>query len=322
MKLLSIIGTRPQIIKALYMDEVCSKNNVEHAIIDTYQHYDHGLNDIFVEEKKAKVMYPFSALAELKLMEPDFVLIYGDTNSTCKAVAAGRGIAPIVHIEAGLRCWNNELPEEINRIYADNNSDHLMCPTANAILNVQNHAGAYLSGDILRDIFMRTEISDLNFRDYYVATIHREYNSDRESFEKILKILNSLDKNVVLPLHPKFKWFCNFIDYKNITVINPVNHSEMKGLLLRSEGCITDSGGVCRESYFGCIPCSVIRSEIEFDECIQTGGMQLIDKNDPLAFHKIMDFKPTRGNFAPTMFGNGYAAENIINHLGGICGNL
>lgn len=314
MKIISIIGTRPQIIKAAYMDKICKQNDIDHLIIDTNQHYSNSLNGIFSDEYKIKMETPYYLMNSINIFEPNFIFVYGDTNSTVSGIKLSQNIAPLVHIEAGCRCGNKSMPEEYNRIYADLTCQILMCPTEVSMMNVLD-LNSYFSGDIMYDIFLE-EIKELNEYplekdSYYLTTIHRQYNSDNDSFYNICKLLNSLDKPVIFPVHPKFSMIPEF---NNILWFTPQNHRNMLRLLKNAYKVVTDSGGLHREAYFMNKQSYIIRTESEFPEMFYNNCSFLINKNK-IEESKSIIINRTLPKFTNELFGDGKAGQKIINIL-------
>ena len=346
MKIITIVGARPQFIKAAPVSKTLRTEH-EEIIIHTGQHYDANMSDIFFNE--LKIPRPdynleigsgshgmmtgrmLEKLEEIYLKEkPDFVLVYGDTNSTLAgALAASKLLIPVIHIEAGLRSFNKAMPEEQNRILTDHISDLLLVPTEDAIKNLTNEGikkGIHNVGDVMYDaVLMFKEIAksksgllkelDVNSGEYILTTIHRAENTnDINRLRNMIEALNESGEKIILPLHPRTKKFIegyglNFNE--NIKVIDPIGYLEMLMLEENSKMIVTDSGGVQKEAYFMGKPCITMRDETEWVETVACGWNVVVgtDKNNIL--DNIRNFKPT--SIQQAIFGDGNAAQKILN---------
>jgi len=297
MKIVTVVGARPQFIKASVLSRLIEKKeNIEEVIIHTGQHFDENMSKIFFDELDipppkynleihnlshgAMTGRMIERLEELFIIEkPDVVLVYGDTNSTLAgALAASKLHIPIAHIEAGVR-EHNDIPEEKNRILTDHISNFLFAPSFLAYENLEKEGiktnknkKVFLSGDIMFDAFINykeralksniLEKNNIN-KEYCLLTLHREENTnDINQLSHILKILNELEINFIFPIHPRT--LKKIIDYdiktpKNIFLISPVSYIDMLKLEMSSKIIFTDSGGVQREAYFAGIPSIVLR---------------------------------------------------------------
>lgn len=344
MKVLTVIGARPQFIKAATVSREFISNNVEEIIVHTGQHYDNNMSDIFFTEldipkpeynlnvgsythaKQTALMLEGIEQAILN-EKPDYVAIYGDTNSTLAgALAASKLNIQTVHIEAGLRSFNKKMPEEINRIVADHTSDILFAPTQNAI-NLLEKEGlkskAVLSGDVMYDALLynskkaeyKYQIQDItDIKKYYLATIHRQENTDNlENLQNIFTAFSNLDLPVVLPLHPRTKNYLTTMKFNdNIRIIEPVGYLEMLVLLKNSTKVLTDSGGLQKEAYLMKKPCLTLRTETEWIETQENNWNFIVGTNVNLIYEKIMI-----NNFGEQTnpFGDGNAAKKIVEYL-------
>lgn len=311
-KILSIVGARPQFIKAAPVSRaVDERTGLSEILVHTGQHFDHGMSDIFFEELGIRepdhtlgihggshgemTGRMLAALEQVMLKEsPDAVLIYGDTNSTLAgAMAAAKLYIPIAHVEAGLRSFR-PMPEEINRVVADRVSRWLFCPTETAVANLVREGiqrGVHDVGDVMYDatIIMRerarersTILARLGLVQgrFQLATLHRAENTDtREALERALSYLQQAarERDLVLPLHPRTRnAAASFgIELSAITVIEPVGYLDMLALL---DGCtrvLTDSGGLQKEAYFFRKPCITLRDATEWVETVDAGWNRL-----------------------------------------------
>ena len=306
MKIITVVGARPQFIKAAPVSKELRKYFNE-ILIHTGQHYDDNMSKIFfVELGIPKPDYNLNIgsgnhgkmtgemlgkLEEIYLKEkPDCILVYGDTNSTLAgALAASKLLIPVIHVEAGLRSFNKSMPEEQNRILTDHISKLLLAPTKDAEKNLEKEGiknGVHNIGDVMYDaVLMFKEKSKIkekllekigvNKNEYILATIHRAENTNNiERLKNIIEALNESSTTIVLPLHPRTKKFIeeyglNFAE--DIKVIEPVGYLEMLMLEGNSQKIVTDSGGVQKEAYFMSKPCITMRDETEWVETVDVG---------------------------------------------------
>ena len=309
MKILSIIGARPQFIKAAVFRKYCDENNVEEVLFHTGQHYDPEMSTkIFddLEVKKPDITHDLKARSHggmtgeiLKHVEktiidvkPDFVNVFGDTNSTLAgALAASKLHVPVIHIEAGLRSFNKKMPEEINRILTDHVSDYLFCPTTQAVKNLRSEnitTGVYHVGDIMYDavkifgekFYLPSNVKLSRDKKLAVMTIHRaDTTSDPKLLTEVINFCNTYSESyeIVFPVHPntrnKLKDFS--IDTREITLIEPVSYLKMQGLLKEADLVLTDSGGLQKEAYFHNCQCITLREDTEWVETIKNGWNRL-----------------------------------------------
>ncbi len=349
MKLITIVGARPQFIKAAAVSrEIAKHNEINEIIIHTGQHFDANMSDIFFEEMSipkpdynldinglghgAMTGQMLEKIEEVLLKEkPDWVLVYGDTNSTIAgALAAKKLHIKVAHVEAGLRSFNMSMPEEVNRILTDRISNILFCPTDAAIENLEKEGYNNIdiqiekSGDVMQDAAMfYTKIAkapkfDLP-KEFVLATIHRAENTDDlnrlraifESFEEIAK-----DTPVILPIHPRT---ANIIkkeglSAENVKIIEPVGYLEMVYLLEHCKLVMTDSGGLQKEAFFFMKPCITLRDETEWVELVHHGFNTIVgaDKSKILMAFQSQNYDL---DFDIDLYGNGEASANIVQAL-------
>jgi len=351
LKILTILGARPQFIKAGSISrEIAKYKNVEEVIVHTGQHYDTNMSDIFFYEMKipkpnyflgiggkshgAMTGQMMEKIEEVAIKEkPDWVIVYGDTNSTLAgAIVSSKLHIKLAHIEAGLRSFNIKMPEEINRILTDRVSNILFCPTNIAIQNLMNEGFSNIdckiikSGDVMQDgaIFYKnlalkpkTEIKD----DFILCTIHRAENTDNETrlrniFETLEKI--GEDKQIILPLHPRTKKTLENLklEIKNITIIKPIGYLEMIWLIDNCDFVMTDSGGLQKEAYFFKKQCITLRDETEWIELVECGANILVGANkDKIIKAYKNSTKFSIENSKLDLYGNGNASEKIVKSL-------
>lgn len=337
--ILAIIGARPQFIKHASMELALAKK-FNTTSIHTGQHFDHSMSQVFFEElgmKKPDYMLSVSGgdhgvmtgrmMIEMepvfKKEKPDLVLVYGDTNSTLAgALVASKLHIPIVHVEAGLRSFNNHMPEEINRIITDRISSVLLAPTSDSIKNLKDEGitkGVYKTGDVMLDTLelmaKRIEGGQLVTKTI-LMTLHRPYNVDEPNRLKlILDNVNAIGKQVIFPAHPRTKKLLDGIGhFENIEIIDPLGYVDMMKYLINAECLITDSGGMQKEAYYLKKKCITIRSETEWVETLTNGWNVLAFSKNELGQLKSLLEKET-AEHDPNLFGNGKAAEEITEIL-------
>ncbi len=354
MKILTILGARPQFIKAGTVSrEIAKHENIEEIIVHTGQHYDANMSDIFFEEMQipkpnyflgiggkthgAMTGQMIEKIEEVCFKEkPDWILVYGDTNSTLAgAMVASKLHIKLAHVEAWLRSFNMQMPEELNRILTDRVSNILFCPTDTAVENLKKESFPFVTsnkskqrivnvGDVMYDgaLFYRNLSSKPSFKietNYILATVHRAENTDNEkSLRDIFEALNEIakEKQIVLPLHPRTKKIVQQlkIDCNNLTIIEPVGYLEMVWLIDNSDLVMTDSGGLQKEAFFFEKPCMTLRDETEWVELVEYGYNILVgaDREKILACYKE---QPFNSNYNLEFYGVGNASEEIVLEL-------
>jgi len=345
MKILTVIGARPQFIKAAAVSNIIRKNHKE-LLIHTGQHYDENMSKVFFEELNIpKPDYNLevgsgnhskqTGTMLIKLEEiyekekPDLVLVYGDTNSTLAgALCSSKLLIPVAHVEAGLRSFNMAMPEEQNRILTDHLSKYLFAPTESAVKNLLNEGiekGVHNVGDVMYDAVLHFKnlakekssiINKLNLIDnqFILTTIHRAENTnDINRLKNIIEALNECEKSVVLPLHPRTKKYIDEYGLKfneNIKVIDPIGYLEMISLEMHAEKIVTDSGGVQKESFFMEKPCITMRDETEWVETVLNGWNIVVGTDKHKILNAIVNFTPKEPQ--KNIFGDGKAANKIL----------
>lgn len=348
MKIVSIVGARPQFIKAATVSRIFrTEPDLHEILLHTGQHYDANMSDIFFREldipqphynlEVGSGSHAFQTGMMLKGIEevllkekPDWTLVYGDTNSTLAgALAATKLHIKLAHVEAGLRSFNRNMPEEINRIVTDRISDLLFAPTATAMENLKKEGLSLITrytGDVMYDsvMFYQTMIlnnpkkySIRNIPDkFYLATIHRAENTDNPgNLIEIFKAFEQLDHPVILPVHPRTRKILeiNVPLVKNVTVIDPLGYLEMLKLTMDSIKVLTDSGGLQKEAYLLGKQCITLRTETEWVETLHD-HWNIVTASDSyriiLAVKSPLPKAPRR-----TEFGDGNAAKMITREL-------
>jgi len=351
MKILTILGARPQFIKAGSLSrEIAKHEEIVEIIVHTGQHYDSNMSDVFFEEMQiAKPNYflgiggksqgamtgqMIEKIEEVCLKEnPDWVIVYGDTNSTLSgAIVASKLHIKLAHIEAGLRSFNLNMPEEVNRILTDRISNILFCPTDTAMINLKNEGYENFnckilnSGDVMRDgaIFYKDlavkpsiEIKD----EFILCTIHRAENTDDESrlkniFKALIEI--SKEKQIILPLHPRTKKILKNLklNLQNLTIVEPVGYLEMTWLITNCKLIMTDSGGLQKEAFFFQKYCITLREETEWIELVDNKYNILVgaDQKKILCAYSN-SYKYDNLNFNIDFYGEGFASKIIVDNL-------
>jgi UDP-GlcNAc3NAcA epimerase len=350
MKILTILGARPQFIKAGSVSREISKHkNIDEVIVHTGQHYDSNMSDIFFEEMKipkpnyflgiggkshgAMTGQMIEKIEEVALKEsPDWIMVYGDTNSTLAgAIVASKLHIKLAHIEAGLRSFNMKMPEEVNRILTDRISNALFCPTNTAIKNLQNEGYEALDckifnvGDVMYDgaLFYQNYAKKPKIKlekKFVLCTIHRAENTD--SIERIRAIFEALEiiskKNqIILPLHPRTKKIIQnlHLSINNLIIIDPIGYLEMVWLIDNCEAVLTDSGGLQKEAYFFNKPCLTLRDETEWIELVTHGFNSLVGADKIKIVNSYNSIVARDMDLTLNLYGDGKSSEKIIKKL-------
>jgi len=333
MKVLSVVGARPQFIKLAPLSQEIQKYH-QAIIVHTGQHFDEEMSKLFFQdlnitepdynleisggthgEQTGKMIIEIEKV--LMNEKPAVVIVFGDTNSTLAgSLASSKLNIPTIHIEAGLRSFNRTMPEEINRIVADHTSDFLFAPTDTAIKNLYNEGlkeKSFLTGDIMVDSLnmayklAKKKVTEFNqYSNYYLLTLHRPYNVDNPTnLERILTNLGLLDKQILFPVHPRTR---NIIKQYRITLsdnfklLKPLGYIEFINLQFNAKKIITDSGGIQKEAYILKKPCITLRSETEWIETVESGWNLLLNPDSgEKMLQKIEEFEPPLSH--PLLFG-------------------
>jgi len=348
MKIVSIVGARPQFIKAAAISRIIRKTQgINEILIHTGQHYDDKMSAVFFSE--LNIPYPDHNLeigsgthafqtgrmmqgieAILIKEKPDWTLVYGDTNSTLAgSLASAKLHIPLAHVEAGLRSFNKAMPEEINRIVTDRISDLLFAPTYTAINNLSREGLSNVTrftGDVMYDSILYYQEKVLHSPDvktipdlpeeYILATVHRAENTDnQENIRNIFSALSEADFPVILPIHPRTaKIVSGTLKIgQNIRIIEPVGYLEMLKLTMGAIKIVTDSGGLQKEAYFLGRPCITIRTETEWIETLHDGWNIVTGTHPEKIKNAIAASRPSA--IQGTEFGDGKASEKIVTLL-------
>lgn len=358
MKILTVIGARPQFIKAAPVSKALRQAGHMEYLVHTGQHYDHNMSKIFFDE--LQIPQPDCNLAigsgshgrqtgqmliqleeVLEAQQPDWVLVYGDTNSTLAgALAAAKLQIPVAHVEAGLRSFNRTMPEEHNRVVTDHCADLLFCPTQTAVELLAKEGitqGVHLVGDTMYDAVLQfgeiaqqqstiLERLELDPQHYYLATVHRPYNTDvPENLQSILQAFNKLDKPVVFPVHPRTRGKISALQEaaqeksgSTLQLIEPIGYLDMLMLLQNTATLLTDSGGMQKEAYFFAIPCITLRPETEWVETVEAGWNVLVGADQEKIVTAVQHHQ-WPNTAPPQLFGTGQTALAITNIMTNLC---
>jgi UDP-N-acetylglucosamine 2-epimerase (non-hydrolysing) len=350
MKVISVVGARPQFVKLAPIDRALKLGGHEHIIVHTGQHYDPEMSENFFTDlgiskpdinldvgsgshaKQTASMMP--GLEEVFLSQKaDWVLVYGDTNSTLAAALVAVKIhQKVAHLEAGLRSFNRRMPEEHNRVLTDHSSDMLLAPTEEAMRHLADEnlsMRAVLVGDVMVDVCLDTYakassgvLSDLGLQadEYYVATIHRPDNTDNPGrLTEILTFLDNLESKVILAAHPRLRAklieFKIDLDFKKIQLVTPLGYPDLVTVLANAKAAITDSGGLQKEAFLLRTPCVTLRTETEWVETVEL-GVNLVN-NSPSVQEAQKFISEVNGKEWPqdTPYGAGDAALKVVQAL-------
>lgn len=347
MKIISVVGARPQFVKLAPIHKAAVAAGVDHVIVHTGQHYDPMLSDVFFEDlgigtphvhlgvgSGSHGVQTGAMLGALDAVfdehRPDWVLVYGDTNSTvAAALSAVKMHLPVAHLEAGLRSFNRRMPEEHNRVMTDHAADLLLAPTQVAVDHLTREGLAertVLVGDVMTDVLfeVRDQVAGrpsplvaelgLDAGEHYVATIHRAENTDDPGrLAEVAAALSGLDRPVVLLAHPRVvaKAAQHGISLTDGSLIAhpPLAYPDLIAAALGSAGVVTDSGGLQKEAFLLGVPCTTVRTETEWVETVQLGWNVLANSADEIAAG-VTRPRPADTDAAP--YGDGHAAERVI----------
>jgi UDP-N-acetylglucosamine 2-epimerase len=345
MKILSIVGARPQFIKAAMLSKAL-RSHCQEVILHTGQHYDPNMSGVFFEEldmpridinlnvgsgshgkQTGKIMVGIEQVIEANHL--DWVLVYGDTNSTlAAALTAAKSNIPLAHVEAGLRSYNRAMPEEINRVVCDMLSSLLFCPTQVAVENLSRegiNSGVHVVGDIMADAlfhFLPVALArpsilkkyDLKKDGYALATIHRAANTDDpERLSAIMAAFKEIKSPILLPLHPRTKSVIDRLQIgfpANVLVVEPVGYLDMLLMEHHASCILTDSGGIQKEAYWLGVRCITLREETEWVETVECGWNQLAGTDTQRIIKLFQNWHPDHDR--PAFYGDGHTAERIV----------
>jgi UDP-GlcNAc3NAcA epimerase len=349
MRTVTIVGARPQFIKAAAISRELRRRHTE-ILVHTGQHYDYAMSGVFFDglevpapdinlgvgsgrhgEQTGSMLRGIEAV--VLEHRPDWVLIYGDTNSTLAgALAAAKLMVPVVHVEAGLRSYNRQMPEEVNRVVADHLSNLLLCPSSTAAANLGAEGitrNVHVVGDVMLDVlnWSKERIAakppgilhryGLEERRYLLATIHRSENTDDlQRLSSILNAFNAVDEAVIFPVHPRTRKAITSAGYvlrPHVRLIDPLGYFEMVALTGAARMILTDSGGLQKESYWLGVPCLTLRQETEWVETVQAGWNIVVGSDCERIVQAVRSFAPPAAR-AP-LYGDGQVAARCVSLL-------
>lgn len=352
MKVLTVVGARPQFIKAAAVSRALRPSHDE-VLVHTGQHYDARMSQVFFDElgmdepdvnlsigsgshaaQTAQMLEPLEAL--MLQHRPDIVLVYGDTNSTLAGgLAAAKLNIPVAHVEAGLRSFDRTMPEEINRVVVDHLAQLLLCPTDLAVRNLAAEgitAGVSQVGDVMLDTARRMAVTasasdfpqtlGVSRGQYFLATVHRAATSDDpQRLSAVISAFAKLPAPVVWPVHPRTSGNMRTFgldrlvqDERNIIVVSPTSYAETNALLQGARALLTDSGGMQKEAYFLGVPCITLRDTTEWVETVDLGWNLLVGTDTDAIVAAACD-PARRPDRRPEVYGDGHAAEKIVEQL-------
>jgi UDP-GlcNAc3NAcA epimerase len=354
MKILTVIGNRPQFIKAAAVSGPLRAVH-EEVLVHTGQHYDNEMSGVFFDEldlpkpdrelgigggtNTSQTGRMLGALEPLiGEVKPDAVLVYGDTNSTLAGTLTGaQARVPVVHVEAGMRSYDQTMPEELNRVLTDHMSELLLCASDSAAANLRREAVAgrvEIVGDVMVDVMMRqlqaarADTKTLHEYgvapgEYLLATAHRAGNvDDPRQLGLLVELLCALPGPVVLPLHPRTRarareagLLKRLSDTTSIVLTDPLGYTQLTALLSRARAVVTDSGGVQKEAYVAGVPCVTLRANTEWTETVDAGWNTLVDLDAKAALAALARTPPAE---RPQLYGDGHAAERCVAAIGSL----
>jgi UDP-GlcNAc3NAcA epimerase len=343
MRILSIVGNRPQFIKSGPLS-LALQNRADEVVLHTGQHYDHELSQVFFDElgleppkhrleagsgshaEQTARMLP-GIEAAVVAEKPDLVLVYGDTNSTLAgALAASKLRVPVAHVEAGLRSFDRRMPEELNRVLVDRVSSLLFAPSGSAVGNLKDEGiteGVHEVGDVMLDANLRLapiaqersqalELAGVAPGSYALVTVHREANTREPALGRIVEALNALEEPVVFPLHPRTAGAIESMGLRlagHVHPRRPAGYLDFAALASQARVILTDSGGVQKEAYWYEVPCVTLRENTEWVETVEAGWNHLVGTDPGAIVAASREASP--GPEHPSLYGDGHAADLI-----------
>lgn len=354
MKILSLVGARPQIIKEAVLNKEFQEAGITEILVHSGQHYDYNMSDVFFSvlnirqpdynlnvgsgthaEMTGKIMIEFEKVVINE--KPDMILVYGDTNTTLAGALVGSKLKiPVAHVEAGIRQKPKDMPEEINRVLTDHVSSLLFCPSELAVKNLKREGieeGVHFVGDVMYDLFLKMKphfkyekLEELNLKEneYIVCTIHRDFNTDtKEKLETILQQLAKIgkEKKIVFPIHPRTKKKITkygLAKYtKGLIIIEPLDYLNMMGMVEKSAMVITDSGGLQKETYWCGKRAIVVMEDTGWRELIENGWNKLSKPEE--IYEKAKEIlSDEKKKYPNNVYGNGDSSRKILDVLRGI----
>ena len=337
MKVLSVVGNRPQFVKSGPVSEALRAAGIDEVVVHTGQHYDRELSQVFFDElglaePSHRLDLRTADVAELRdglepvvrTERPDVVLVFGDTNSTL-AGARAAGATPVAHVEAGLRSGDLSMPEEHNRIEVDRTAALLFCPDerSRATLEAEGVPGRIeVVGDVMADVCMRLapvarqrsrvlDRLEIQPGDYVVATIHREANVRDEAFGAIVDGLGRIPERILFPAHPRARAAHDRLlrHPPNVRLIEPLGYLDFAALASQARVIVTDSGGLQKEAYWYGVPCVTARPSTEWVDTVELGANVLVGTDPDRLAQAVAEARPLDGR--PPLYGDGHASRRI-----------
>lgn len=345
MKIISLVGARPQFIKEAVVQRELEKAGIKEVLVHSGQHYDVNMSEVFFKvlnikrpdyflnvgsgnhgEMTGKIMIEFEKVVFEE--KPDLIIVYGDTNTTLAGALVGAKLKiPVAHVEAGIRQEPKDMPEEINRVVTDHVSTYLFCPTEQSVENLSKEGitkGVFFVGDVMYDLFLMME-KDFKYEifeslklfenEYILVTLHRDFNVDNK--QKLISILQNLvkineRKKIVFPAHPRTKKRINEFGLeslcKNLLIIEPIDYLNLMGLVKKAWKVITDSGGLQKEAYFAGKQAIVLMPDTGWRELVECGWNRLANEKD--LYEKT--FEELNADYPKGIYGLGNAAKKIV----------
>ncbi len=351
MKCVTVLGARPQFVKAAPVSAAMIEAGTDEILVHTGQHFDYEMSQVFFDELNipepkynlaisggshgrmtGRMLEAVEAVIEKE--RPDCILVYGDTNSTLSgSLAAAKLHVPVAHMEAGIRSYNKNMPEEINRILTDHVSSLLLCPSDTAVVNLQKEGindGVMMVGDVMADAAMlanRIVKDDPDYlpkiegfdwdQGYDLLTLHRAENTDKKSrIESIFEALNNIENPLIFPIHPR-TWNeiakADIFLADNIITCEPLSYLSMTALMNRALRVFTDSGGLQKEAYWAQKPCITLREETEWIETLKDNANQLVGANTQLILEAVE--KSNSAIFQSALYGDGNSAPRCVSAI-------
>ncbi len=354
MKILTVVGNRPQFIKAAAVSAPLREHHHE-VLVHTGQHHDDSLSRVFFTElglarpdrelgiaggsNTSQTSRMLAALEPLLAeLEPDAVLVYGDTNSTLAGALAGaQARVPVVHVEAGMRSFDRSMPEELNRVITDHLSELLLCSSQTAAENLRRESvpgSVQVVGDVMVDVALRWQPAaradtsvpaayGLGSGAYLLVTAHRAGNvDDRRRLRALVELIRALPEPVLFPLHPRTRarlqeagLLEELARSDGLTLTEPLGYVEFSALLCHARAVLTDSGGVQKEAYLAGVPCVTLRASTEWVETLDGGWNTLVDLDTDAALAALERQPPSE---RPELYGDGHAAERCVQAIGSL----
>ena len=351
MKCVTVLGARPQFVKAAPVSAAMIEAGTDEILVHTGQHFDYEMSQVFFDELNipepkynlaisggshgrmtGRMLEAVEAVIEKE--RPDCILVYGDTNSTLSgSLAAAKLHVPVAHMEAGIRSYNKNMPEEINRILTDHVSSLLLCPSDTAVVNLQKEGindGVMMVGDVMADAAMlanRIVKDDPDYlpkiegfdwdQGYDLLTLHRAENTDKKSrIESKFEALNNIENPLIFPIHPRTRNEIAKADIflaDNIITCEPLSYLSMTALMNRALRVFTDSGGLQKEAYWAQKPCITLREETEWIETLKDNANQLVGANTQLILEAVE--KSDSAIFQSALYGDGNSAPRCVSAI-------